>query len=196
MEEHNYVECNHCGHWDDSQRRNNVCEACNNTRTVIDPKEYICNRCAGPMRPLGSHNEQYPHGLQEVAVSGGYDSYHLFDCTTYHFSLCEKCLRELFNQFKIPPAISDTLGGLTPTAWEEDQEAYEYRVWKDNGGHHQAYLDKKCNFVKDCPNTAIYTQRISGEFTENCTCEEHKELWNYMNAKLVKFIPDVLKPFL
>ncbi len=196
-QKHNYVDCDRCGHWQDDYRRTHCCEQCNNTRKTIDPKEILCNMCGECMRPLGTHNEQYPHGLEDASVQGGYDSYHLFDMTRYTFSFCEKCLRRLFNECKIPPKVEDNID-LRPIeyAWARDQEMYEYRIWKDNGGHHQAYLDKKCNFVKDCPNRAVYTQLISNDFTENCSCEEHKELWGYGNSKLTKFIPNVLKPFL
>jgi hypothetical protein len=195
--EHNYVDCTRCGHWDNETRRKIICESCNNTRQVIDPKEILCNNCGGPQRPLGTHNEQYSHGL-EAEVTGGYESYHLFDMTTYKFSICEKCLREMFNQFAIKPIIIDRLGNDEGPIdlWAHDQEMYEYRVWKDTGGHHQAYLDRTCNFVKGCLNRAEYTQLISNDFTENCSCEEHKSLWRYSNSKLTKFIPNVLKPFL
>jgi|SRR5579885_683329 len=204
MEQHTFVDCNHCANWDDSRRRGQVCKACNNTQKVIDPKEILCNRCAGPMRPLGTFNEQYEHGLENSAITGGYDSYHLFDMTTYTFSLCEKCLRELFNEFKIPPLVSDRLDmdiNAAPKTreeyWKEDQEAYEYRVWVDEGKHHQAYLDRKCNRVKNCPNEAIYTRLYRNEFTEDSSCEEHKDRYFQGNVhKLVKFIPNVLKPFL
>lgn len=195
--EHNLVDCNRCGHWDEGRRRREVCEQCNNTRKTIDPKEILCNMCGGYQRPIGQHNEQYPHGLEDAVVTGGYDSYHLFDCTDYRFSFCEKCLRELFGKCKIPPTVHCSLDDIeNPTNYARDLEEYEYRLWKDNGGHHQAYLDRKCNFVKDCPNRAVYTQLISGDFTENCCCEEHKELWGYGNSKLTKFIQNMLKPFL
>jgi hypothetical protein len=155
--------------------------------------------CGGSMCPIGTHNEQYPHGLHEAKVIGGYDSYHLFDCTSYVFSFCEKCLRQLFNQCKIKPKLIDSGidgEGSQEESWERDQEAYEYRLWKDEGGHHQSYVNRKCNFVKDCANEAKYTQLISGDFTENCSCEEHKELWGYGNSQLTKFISNTLKPFL
>jgi hypothetical protein len=196
--EHNYVDCHRCGNWDTARRLTTLCSACNNTQKVIDPKEVLCNLCAGPMTPLGTPNEQYPHGLYKVSVEGGYNSYHLLDMSRYSFSFCEECLRKLFIQCKIKPDVYDMDfdGDDQQTQWEHDQEIYEYRVWKDSGGHHQAYLDRKCNFVKDCPNTALYTQYISNDFTENCCCEEHKDLWGYSNGKLTKFIPNVLKPFL
>lgn len=155
--------------------------------------------CGETMCPIGTHNEQYPHGLHEAQVIGGYESYHLFDMTRYTFSFCEKCLRTMFNQCKIKPIVSymDFDGNVArEESYQRDLEDYEYRVWKDSGGHHQAYLDRKCNFVKDCPNRAVYTQLISNDFTEGCCCEEHKNLFGYGNSKLTKFIPNVLKPFL
>lgn len=42
------------------------------------------------------------YGLIEQTVSGGYDSYALEDLQKYTFSLCEGCLKELFDAFKIP----------------------------------------------------------------------------------------------
>lgn len=201
--QHTYVKCQSCAwqleNFPDRNWAENPCRQCKNTRQVINPEEILCNLCGECMCPLGTMNEQYPHGLHNAKVTGGYDSYHLFDMTTYIFSFCEKCLRRLFNDCKIKPSLYDTSfeGELTSEEqWDRDQEAYEYRVWKDEGGHHQAYLDRKCNFAKECPNEAIYTQLISDEFTENCSCEEHKKLWSYANSKLTKFIPNVLKPFL
>lgn len=196
---HTYVDCSRCGHWTEEYRRESICKGCNNTQKVIDPREILCNMCAGPMTPIGTHNEQYPHGLYGAHVMGGYDSYHLFDMSRYAFSFCEECLRKLFNQCKIKPDVEEiSFDGDVEgtTAWDRDQEAYEYRVWKDTGGHHQAYLDRKCNNVKDCQNTATYTILHSSSFTEECSCEEHKELRLYSNSKLTKFIPHVLKPFL
>lgn len=203
MKKHTYVKCQGCAwqleNFPDRDWKANPCSRCQNTRQVINPAEILCNLCGECMCPLGTMNEQYPHGLHEAKVTGGYDSYHLFDLTTYKFSFCERCLRRLFNDCKIKPELFDTNidGDLTnEESWERDQEAYEYRVWKDQGGHHQAYLNKKCNFVKDCPNEAAYTQLISGEFSENCSCEKHKDLWGYSNSQLTKFIPNTLKPFL
>jgi hypothetical protein len=200
---HTYVECQGCN-WrlensPDHDWKEHPCRQCNNTRQVIDPREILCNLCGETMCPLGTHNEQYPHGLYKAKVTGGYDSYHLFDMTRYTFSFCEKCLRQLFVQCKIKPDLADMDfdGNATrEELWEQDQEAYEYRVWKDEGGYHQAYLDRKCNFKKDCPNEAVYTQLVSGDFTEGCCCEEHKELFGYSNSKLTKFITNVFKPFL
>ena len=192
--EHTYVDCDRCGHWDTETKHNRVCGGCNNSGKVVDPRELLCNLCGETVCPIGTMNEQYTHGLYEAKVTGGYDSYHLFDMTTYKFSFCEKCLRGLFNQCKIPPDLTDSSGG--EETYDKDREAYEYREWKTEGCHHQAYLDGKCNAVKNCINKAVYTQLVSEEFSEDCSCEEHQKHWAYSNCRMVKFIPNVLKPFL
>jgi plasmid maintenance system antidote protein VapI len=45
------------------------------------------------------------YGLQNVIVSGGYNSKYFFDLSSYQFSLCEKCLDKLFYTFHIPPKV-------------------------------------------------------------------------------------------
>lgn len=207
--EHTYVECQSCK-WrleqniaTDYDWEENPCRHCNNARVVIDPRELLCNMCGECVCPIGTMNEQYPHGLFNAKVTGGYDSYHLLDMNQYKFSFCEKCLRQMFMQCKIKPEVHDMNIGSDLIAiegdeqsWEQDQEYYEYRLWKDNGGYHQAYLDGKCNSKKDCPNRAVYTLLHNDtEFTEDALCEEHKGN-KYFNSTLTKFIPNVLKPFL
>lgn len=219
VEDMNKVKCTLCN-WrcaqPDYDAAKENCSRCNNTRLMDDPKEILCNLCGGFMChditvPTGRWNPDTPHGLHNAKVSGGYESYHLFDMTSYTFSFCEECLRKLFTQCKIPPTVTEYGIGNTPDgnlslydrdlqSWEEDLEHYDYRVWRDNGGHHQAYLDRKCNAKKDCPNKAIYTRLHhsdeDGQFTESCCCEEHKELGAYNNSSLTKFIPNTLKVFL
>jgi len=49
---------------------------------------------------MSEHGERY--GLSAI-VGGGYESMYLEDMTTYQFDLCEKCLVELFEGFRIKP---------------------------------------------------------------------------------------------
>lgn len=207
----NYVTCQAC-EWQlkncpDHNWRENPCHRCNNTRKIVDPKELLCNMCGGCMCPIGTHNEQVPHGLFNAKIVGGYDSYHLFDMTSYTFSICEKCLRQIFMQFKIPPTVRDVIFSLTEDSikeeentevpWEQDVSSYEYKLWRDRGGHHQAYLKKLCNTKKDCPNKAVYTVYINDHFTEDSCCEDHKSLYGTSRCyKLVPFITNVFKPYL
>lgn len=201
--EHTYVECKQCDNWIDEFRISNLCKVCNNSRLMIDPNELLCNLCGETVCPIGTMNEVYPHGLYNAKVTGGYESYHLSDMTSYTFSFCEKCLRNLFMKCKIKPLLNvsdiDFGGSLArEQLWEDDQSFYEFRVWEDAGGRHQAYVDGKCNAVKDCDNKALYTKYDSyKEFTEDCSCEEHKNhLLIYAGVTLVKFIPNNLKAFL
>ena len=197
------VQCGWCINWNPDDRDFADCPRCNGVRKINDPKEILCNLCGGCMCPEpGSMNEQVPFGLYNAKVDGGYESYHLFDMTRYTFSFCEKCLRELFIKCKIKPIVSDLgINGnlnsyiITDTEWERDQEAYEYREWIHNGGLHQAYMNKKCNQKKDCPNDAIYTIWLNDHFTEECSCEEHKRKETRC-VKYVKFIAPNLRAFL
>jgi hypothetical protein len=155
------------------------------------------------MYPTGASKGQSPFGLYDAHVDGAYDSYHLFDCTRYTFNFCEKCLRQLFNQCKIKPHIrmmdydeTFEFSDDNDIVWNDDQTSYEYRVWKDDGGHHQAYLNGKCNAEKDCANKAVYTRLMGDDFTENCFCEIHKDTRGFSNYKLVPFIRNELKSFL
>jgi len=212
--EHTYVKCLLCEWVLESQPEHDwnerPCRRCNNTRLVISPDEILCNLCGESMCPLdaGNSNSQAPNGLYKARVDGGYDSEHLLDMTGYTFSFCELCLRKLFMLCKIKPTITELEMGNTPDgglgyvegengSWEADQNYYEYREWKRLGGFHEAYLNKMCNSVKDCPNKAIYTVLFSDEFSEYSSCEEHKsEHNNTINATFVKFISNILKPFL
>lgn len=76
------------------------------TRQVNTIVEVICNRCGnscGTMTPASELPEF--HGLIEVHVDGTYFSPHLADLMRYRFSICEKCLTELFSTFKIQPEM-------------------------------------------------------------------------------------------
>ena len=68
-------------------------------------KDVICNKCGEScippqLRSITDGNDFY--GLIEKTVSGGYYSHALSDCENYTFSLCEVCLKNLFDSFKIP----------------------------------------------------------------------------------------------
>lgn len=49
------------------------------------------------------------YGLIEATVGGGYSSYALEDMCSYTFSLCEGCLKVMFDGFKIPVLRIDRL---------------------------------------------------------------------------------------
>ncbi len=71
---------------------------------VID--DIICNKCSKSMSmPLGSWDEPGDfYGLQEASFSTGYLSKDFPDSRVYSFSMCEPCLKWLFELFNLPPS--------------------------------------------------------------------------------------------
>lgn len=205
----NLVTCNFCEHWDTDRHFYHKCKYCKSTGQVPDPEEQLCNLCGECLCYTYDKDliVQNPNGLVNAKILGGYYSYHLSDMNTYIFSLCEKCLRNLFVQCKIKPEIYNTRfqdGELAEEiSWEKDQSIYEERVWQDSKMPHQNYLNKKCNSNKDCPNDAVYSIFFDDDyeegtaFTENTSCEDHKYYWkNNMGATLKPYVSNTLKIFL
>ena len=72
--------------------------------------DIICNKCGESCKEeLLDETMQMCsfYGLIEVTVTGGYCSTHLADGSSYTFSLCEKCLVELFESFKIKESYDE-----------------------------------------------------------------------------------------
>lgn len=70
------------------------------TITVDEIDDVICNKCGDSCR---QEHRLSNEGLIEISVQGGYWSNYIGDGTRYTFSICEKCLIELFASFKIEP---------------------------------------------------------------------------------------------
>ena len=68
--------------------------------------DVICNKCGKSCKEAEPVDMVDYCGLIEVTVSGGYFSPALNDGTHYTFSMCEHCLKELFETFKIEPKLS------------------------------------------------------------------------------------------
>ena len=69
-------------------------------------EDILCNKCGNSCNVVSlpgvdalDINDYY--GLIEASVSGGYCSTGLEDGKVYTFSLCENCLKELFDGFKL-----------------------------------------------------------------------------------------------
>ena len=97
------------------------CEVCKGQGIVRTPESYICNKCGESLCP--TPDLPHPYGLVETSVSGGWYSTHLFDLTTYTFSLCEACLRNLFGTFIVKPKVFASVGG--PTTYAKDVATYK-----------------------------------------------------------------------
>lgn len=157
----------------------------------------ICNKCGKSLIPNDIHEaiSESPCGLIDAEVTGGYFSEGLLDLNNYKFSICEICLRKLFNEFKIPPEVNEinsnfdgSLSTLKHVDWLKDQEIFELQEWKENGGSSRAYLKGLCNQIKDCPNKASYSIKLSDELTNYCMCNTHKDGWgNCINAEIISF---------
>jgi hypothetical protein len=82
----------------------------NITEEVEIVTDVICNMCGESCLSKRSFN-----GIIDAYVEGGFDSTHLKDCTRYTFSVCEKCVKEWFDNFKIPVEITEYfLGDYIP----------------------------------------------------------------------------------
>lgn len=69
------------------------------SKEVEEIENVFCNKCGESCK--SKFDDQNFYGMIEQTVEGGYGSEVLEDLTTYTFSLCEKCLNELFKEFKI-----------------------------------------------------------------------------------------------
>ena len=73
-------------------------------------EKHICNKCGEECSSIEADKDiTIPtfYGLLDAKVVGSYYSPVLGDCTSYKFDICEKCLKELFNDFVIPVEESD-----------------------------------------------------------------------------------------
>lgn len=195
----NFVDCKNCKDWSQERKFKNTCGICKGLGFIQDPKEILCNYCGGSMHPDPSDvNWQTPDGLLNAKVTGNYSTNHLTDEVLYIFSLCERCLRQLFNLCVIPPKIYDSRSPSVELNYDADKKHYEYDQWVKNGGFSKAYRDGKCNSVKDCKEKAKYTILYGNEtFTENCCCETHLSDYNVTTwYVIVDFIPNNLRAFL
>lgn len=71
------------------------------TREVTKIIDIKCNKCGETCQKGSAESPDY-YGLIEPEISAGYYSTHLSDGCTYSFSLCERCLDDLFQSFKLP----------------------------------------------------------------------------------------------
>ena len=78
------------------------------TETKSVTADILCNKCGSSCKLHEFEENDFQWGgLIEAKIMGGYFSSHLEDCQYYTFSICEKCLKELFESFKIPVSINE-----------------------------------------------------------------------------------------
>ena len=76
------------------------------TREVEDTKDILCNKCGESLYIKFGEGIGNYEGLIEAYVCGGFSAL-LGDEVGYNFSLCEKCLSELFKTFKYSALIEN-----------------------------------------------------------------------------------------
>ncbi len=164
------------------------CHTCKGTGFRRKLSSYKCNRCAGTLIPpvykhgrydhewteKDSDHHMEPYGLIDAGVSGGYSSHYLHDCTNYNFSLCEKCLRELFTSFKIPPRVTGYPRSDEET-YADDLEAHHRRLWKQSEGARARFQGRLCNYEESCTNKASVIEFCSESITDRLYCPEHEK---------------------
>lgn len=144
-------------------------------------KNPLCNLCGNSTVPReGSTSDSY--GLIGAVVDGGYFSIDLCDGTRYKFSICEKCLRKLFEQFVIKPDVSDYMDNSV-WSYEEELGTYKHRLWTDSGAQIEKLKTGLCNFCKDCEEKGIWWGFIEDEFINLVICEQHRT--NYYNSNII-----------
>jgi hypothetical protein len=160
------------------------CRPCKGTGYRRKASSYVCNQCGEGL----TSNVELPvaedfYGLVDIKVSGGYASPHLNDGTHYAFSLCEKCLRSLFNGFTIKPSV-DTYGWESdvPFTYEKDQQQRAARVWIDSGEPRAKFLKGLCNATEKCTKKAKLRHFVSGTMTDEAFCDEHAKVFTYGNS--------------
>lgn len=73
------------------------------TKEITFTEDILCNKCGKTCKM--PHAQLQHYGLIEAEVTGGFDSTALEDLHTYTFSICEVCLKELFDTFSIPVEV-------------------------------------------------------------------------------------------
>jgi hypothetical protein len=73
------------------------------TKEIEIVEDEICNKCSKSMKL----EDGQIYGLSNAHVNGGYLSKKLVDTTMYGFSICESCLKEIFDSFEIPVTETD-----------------------------------------------------------------------------------------
>lgn len=167
-----------------------ACSRCRGQGIRRKPTSYLCNQCAGPLTV--THDQGDVYGLVEHSLSGHYSSDHLTDTTVYTFSLCEKCLRALFNGFTVPPRLAHyhaATGELDPSepgrAYAEDREWHEFSVWLRAGGQEKKLATGRCTYREHCIAPQAYREFSSSELSHLAPCEAHKGLPRALNCTFV-----------
>jgi hypothetical protein len=88
--------------------------------------------------------------------------------------MCERCLRVLFDGFKVAPTTSDYMAGYSKRSYADDQEWHRFKSWRDAGGQLDKLHTGKCNAKQYCDKAQVWRHFCSSHQTVEATCDEHK----------------------
>lgn len=115
------------------------------------------------------------YGTGPISVSGGYLSPHLTDCTSYSFAFCELCLRKIWEQCEVKPALVDYTDG-TPKSYEEDVSGWKIRLWMQDGGPEKKMPTGLCTHDEHCSEKSTHWEVCSGQLVESRRfCQKHAQ---------------------
>jgi hypothetical protein len=176
-----YETCGHCAeqraHYD---IRALLCSWCSGTGFRL--KSYVCNGCGCTI--------ENNLGLPDLKITGSYGSTHLNDCNRYEFSLCERCLRNLFDRMEISPDVSDVHDG--DVSYKEDRETYLRTLWLHTGADARKLklAHGLCTYSEFCRNEAKWRVFYSASVSDEALCDSHKSSVDYCeNATVVPAEP-------
>lgn len=147
-----------------------------------------CNICKTYLKNI--HGSYY--GLIDANFSSGYESTDFLDGFSFDFSLCEKCLHDLFDRFKKSPKITNYFDGekLTLSQYRKSEKySEEYKIKTK-----EEYKRKLSNSIcmhGDCKGDAefLYVPALSNGKTilycKDCVVgyDENHEFIPWINSK-------------
>ena len=160
------------------------CSSCKGTGITRAAASFVCNGCGGSM---GYPGDSSPHGLVEVNVPGHYHSQFLLDTTTYGFSLCEACLRKMFDGCKIPPSIGFYMGDPGFKDYAEEHASYLWHRWRWAEGHVVKLNAGLCNATIACEHPALWRAIYCDGLALESRCDEHAKNGLSSSERLVSF---------
>lgn len=193
MQEIKYIACGcHGGEvTPEAFARMRVCRVCEGKGFRIDPTSISCNRCGGPMHEVHTPEDMSLYGAGPISSTGGYLSPCLTDLLTYEFFLCEKCLRDLFVTFKIPPTVHSCLHEEGLYDYQKDHQSWVDRVWINGGGRERKLPTGLCTESEGCqnPSTTIQIDEKKIHWA-NRFCAQHAYNTDFLSDKGIRHVPE------
>ena len=183
---------------------------CNNHNSYYRPFNpnfinLLCNSCGENVYNATNYKNTNEKELREeyfvkIQYTGGYNSDYLTDTIGYDCFICEKCLRNMFDNFKIKPytrreqVFEDT--DDYDNSYNEDSEYFKNKKFKESPKFIENYRNKICNMYYSCKNKAIYSyKRVdyngNSKIIDLCSCKKHASFYfNDPHLIQIKYVPE------